>query len=165
MKTITLLIAMTLSLSVFAQKIKKNEVDKFNGLRRIETDYVTLSMTFTTAVDMKIRSADTSIFLFVRGADGVIADKGELTFLLTDDSKVVAVSTGIQSGTLDGGFQYRITSEAASILSRVQITDVRISKSGTYDDRKVQSTYRPYLVKLFKVFLAEYFKTLNGIKA
>lgn len=159
MKTLITLLLLGIVFTSLGQKIKVNEIDKFNGLRRIETNYVTLAQSWTTAMDIKIRSADTSIFLFVRGSSGVIGNGDELIFLLSNGDKISAISTAVQSALLDGGFQYKITPDAVKTLSKVQITEFRIEKTDIYDDQKVQSQFRSYLVKLFDIFFKEYSKT------
>lgn len=166
MKIISLFIFTTLlTIKGSAQKVVKNETDKFTKQHRVSTDMVVLKSGFGTFLNVRLRSVDSSYFIIVggggQGAD-VIGSDDQIIFLLDNDSTITAYSTGIQSYdvSVSSGIthkkyshQYRLTKNDILILSAHEVKSVRKYGSKYYNDIDIKGKNAGKLAELSKEFL------------
>lgn len=164
--TIALLLLLV-SAQSFAQKIVKNEIDKFTKQKRVETNSAPIIGGLFSGMNCSIRSVDTTYFINVATYGigvGTVGDNNIMMFLLQNDSTVYAYSTGLQTYTSASGrsfskdycdHQYKISKETLLALSTYTLNSVRKYMTSTYADIDVPKKNNDRLQKLVSLFLAE----------
>lgn len=156
-----LLLVITVQLQ--AQKIKTDETDKFTKERRVETDYFKVFGNMKTGLYTQVWSIDNRCYMSV-GAYGygspVIGSNDKLMILTNNDSTVVCQSPEIQTGNLNGtfNFKYRISLNDIRYLSLYQIKAIRIEGTRGNIDMDIPEKHRPKLQALFEVWIKTYNK-------
>jgi hypothetical protein len=169
MKRFLLIISMILitNASLNAQSIKKNEVDKFTGLRIIETSSKTLysqnrTMTgYTHKFDFAIRKVnDTYAIVANILMDDIVkyTEDDGVIFLLENNEKVSLKTryTGIGTDSFANGYYFstvfRLTEEDVALLKKYKITDVRVTYFGGHYDKTLPENKRNLMQKMLYLF-------------
>jgi hypothetical protein len=150
-------------LITFAQKIKIDEVDKFNKLRRIETSNEWIKADLLgIGIGFSYRAAGESIFLKLTGLNWAVSTIGvndKLVLLLDDDSVVELQSKELQT-TLHGKngdyyyHEYKVMKEHIEKLSTHELKSIRRTTPSGYTDYDVKDKKSTVLKNLSELMLA-----------
>lgn len=161
-----LILLILISSVTYGQKIKSSEYDKFSKTHRIETSRVSVKAGFSRGVSISYRSVGETIFLGALGYNliktGVNTDS-KLIFLLKNDSTVTVLSKDMQFTDKNKyreafDFEYYITKTDIEILSRNEITGVRLYGYSSYQDIEVEPLSSKKVNELSTLFLTEFDK-------
>ena len=136
------LLLLLLPCFMYGQKLKVNEVDKFTGQKRLETNSVSLKARLSEGIGIYFRAIDSSLFVIIGGFGAgatTIAENDKALFLLEDGTTVTAYSTGLQSYEIHSqansyNHQYRITKEDLRNLSLQNTKSIRCYSIANYVD-------------------------------
>lgn len=158
---------LALSISLSAQKVVINEIDKFTKERHIETNFANVRQQFTCVMQFKLRASGDYLFFTVRGSNcgaGVIGDDDYILLLMDDESTVRLKSTGIQSYQItDSGFgidkpythQYYISQSDMDAIKSHTVKSLRISYDDVFQDFEVNKHGQENIKELFNNFTAK----------
>lgn len=151
----------------FAQKIVKNETDKFTKFKVIETNTNWVKRGLGCGLGFSYRASDTVLFISATGyscAVGGIGINDKIIFLLDDGSTISAISKGIQTYSIGYGsggnndtydHEYYITKDDIVKLSAHNLTSVRRYFSiSDYADIDIKGKSSSLLKELSNIFLA-----------
>ena len=163
MKKVILLFAMSiLTSALYAQKIKKNEVDKFTKEQTIETSMESLySVNFMASgfiykFDFQIRKVGNA---YAMPANILLKDMEKydensgVTFLLDNDDTVELTTnyTGVGSTKFGNGYYFEtsftLSDDDVKKLKEHKITNVRIRYMGGHYDRELKSKKQELVMK------------------
>jgi hypothetical protein len=167
MKKLFLLIAMSLLTSnVFAQKIKKKEVDKFTKMETIETSSESLySVNFMASgfiykFDFQIRKVgDTYAMpanILLKEMEKYDENSG-VTFLLDNDDTVELTTnyTGIGATKFGNGYffetSFTLNDDNVNKLKEHKITNVRVRYMGGHYDRELKGKKQELVMNCLKL--------------
>ncbi len=163
MRLISLITAIVLSLSTFAQTIKSDEIDKFTGSRRVETSIVSVKRALGCNLSFAFRSVDSLYLVIVYGSGcsvGIVGSDDEYLFLLADSSVVHVQSKGIQDYEIGTGYsanyyhhEYFISKPDIEKLASRDLVSTRAYIDDGYSDTDIKSKNQGELRKLAAVFL------------
>lgn len=164
MKTFLLLL-FSFPLLCYSQKLTVNETDKFTGKKRLETSYCIVTMKFVSAIQMKLRSVDTTCFVTFNGNTGVgvVGLTDATTFLFEDNSTTKVYPTSIQSYDIGVGQyssntfnqQYNISIDQIEMLKTKKLISIRREFNSNYADFDVKEKHAEKISKLCMLFLSE----------
>ena len=150
-----LLVTATLLMSSLVTKSQckydKNEIDKFTGIKKIETISEILHRDFESAISISFCKYDTKIFLKVglnlSGEIYSIIEGDELILLC---GKIPVALKALETNVIQGyvNMKYSITEEQLKILNNNMITDLRIYLRDSYIEKTIESKRSSKIMKL-----------------
>ncbi len=162
MKLILIILSLNCWTDIQAQKIKKVEIDKFTGHKRILTEHIRVEATLTKVMNMYLRTVDTTVFISFYGTVGigVIGTMDGTTFLFPNKSTLTVYPTGIQSYDGYGSNQYYdqqylITKDQLEMLAANNPVSVRRIYNSNYVDVDIKSKFSPKISELAAMVLNE----------
>lgn len=154
--------------SSFGQKIKVNEVDKFNGVHVIETSSESLYR------HTNGRGWDASFTVCLRNSNGIYSmpisfmiptafkfdESGYIQLLFDDGSKVLLKSKYFGVGTPQYmGFEFSTTcipsEEDIALLKKLSLTDIRVGYLGGHYDYSISKKKSEIIKKMFQLIADE----------
>jgi hypothetical protein len=156
-----IIILLLVSTYVSGQRIIENKIDKFDKVRRIETDRIFVRQGLSCGLGFKLRSVDDSYYIIASGyacAVGVVGAHDQMQILLDNDSTLTVKSTGLQSYDVSGAqksysHQYSITKADLEALAAFKIKSVRRYFNSNYQDIDISGGSTEKLKRLSTVFL------------
>lgn len=165
---LVLMFAMLSSISVFAQKISKKEVDKFTGVETWETSSETMYSGFFVsylANQFKFMIRRVGNDAYSMPANVMMQD----IFKFTEDSNVTlllenketvkleTIYTGVAEATAnykayEFNTVFQMTESDVEKLKNHDVTDIRISYFGGHYDRALKENKRGLIKKMLKLF-------------
>lgn len=162
-----LLLTLTLLLPIFvhAQRMKRNEIDKFTKQPVIVTGTEVLRQNANTSLAVSLKAEGAKLFVVLSGygqAATTVSAEDAAIFLLANDSTVTVKSTALQ--TLELGknnkysysHQYGITQPQLEMLGRTNLRSVRKYHFKGYADVAVPDRNGDKLRRLAAGFLKAY---------
>lgn len=157
-----------LSLQTFCQEIIRDEVDKFEKTRKVETSWVKV-LSLTRTIYIQAASADNLIVLRMRlmlGAPPEVfaVEEGESVYLLFSDDSVVKLLNPHYTITSKGGGAIGFSGSSAQglelilgaedlskLMGEATVTAIRIKTSKGYVDQDISSDKAEELAKCYKL--------------
>lgn len=169
MKNLTLILIFLLPITVFCQKIKKSEIDKFNKSYRIETNDVYIKSGLSNVIMFGLHSVDNSVYIKLYGNGDLthtVYDNDQLIFLASNDSTILAFSKSTQTPSYSGRnlyfeYFYRISLSELKKLIEYDVISFRMIMGDRYGDMDISESARGNLKRCVSVFLDEYDKVFH----
>ncbi|PHS64864.1 MAG: hypothetical protein COB12_07240 [Flavobacterium sp.] len=155
MKNIFLLLTIISSVSLFAQKITKNEIDEFTGDKIKETNWTTLNNKGSFYTYARFRKINDNYYLDFKALIGrvISIDEGENIFLKLENGEILKLynvkyeisgkgrgSIGLSGSSMMGIFIHcRLTSAQLESLKEFVIIKSRLLTTDNYIEADVKS--------------------------
>jgi len=167
------LLLILFSTSLFAQKIKKREVDKFTKNKVVKTSWETINadLKFTCSIrGTKINESYYLDFKIMMGMGGVFAvPDGESIMLLLENEEVIKIhnpehtissvgagATGMMGSGSDGVFlSCKVAQEQLESIAKSNITKVRIYTTDGYVEANINNRKAKKANKVIDLIIAE----------
>lgn len=155
------------SMGLNAQKIKKNEVDKFSNVEKIETSSETLYSRnpmlsgYTHRFDFTIKRYNGE---YIIAADILMpevvkyTDNDGIIFLLDNGSTIKLTTNyiGVGGDSFGNGYyfctSFNLTKDDVSNMKHHKITDIRISYLGGHYDHQIKGKKQELIQKMLHLF-------------